>query len=75
MTIEWISGEEVTIKPKSEVWQPETNRVSLRIGIYGEYSGVFGSGRFGIKALDNSELGRTYGLYGGGVATTRCVRS
>lgn len=59
-SIQWISGEEVTVTTEDENWIPETNELNLQVGIYGTYSGVPGSGRFGIKKMDSDELVENY---------------
>lgn len=54
------SSEEITVTTEGETWIPETDAMRLRIGIYGRYAGESGSGRFGIKNMDNVELVRNY---------------
>lgn len=60
MAVQWISSENVTVTTEGETWIPETGAISLRIGIYGRYAGESGSGRFGIKNMDNVELVGNY---------------
>lgn len=45
-----------TISVNSVVWIRETSDLRRSIGIYGQFEGEFGTGRFGIKTMSNEEL-------------------
>ncbi|GEM_PF-4161469 len=60
----WISfegePEGLTINPNLEDWQPEQDVELRKVGVLGRYTGKLGSGRFGVKAMDDKELARNY---------------